>query len=162
MNILVGLAFFAGACIAIQAAMNAQLGQLFNSSLLATSYAFFTSFLLVTVVVLYFGFTKQPMSAEGMVAQNIAVWPASEQIKQVPWYLWVSFVFSVIGVGSFYFLIPKMGVGSVMSYALTGQIIVAMLISHFGLFDSPSKVISLTKLVGAALLILGIVLINKD
>jgi len=52
MNILWVFALFAGSCIAIQAAMNARLGQLFNSALLATSYAFFTSFLLVITIAL--------------------------------------------------------------------------------------------------------------
>jgi len=71
-------------------------------------------------------------------------------------------VLSVIGVGSMYWLIPKMGVGSVMSYSLTGQLILALIISHFGLFDSPQKLISSTKLVGALLLIIGITLVNKE
>ena len=53
------LAFVAGACIAVQAAMNAQLGQVFNSSLLATSYAFFTSFLLVAFITLLLAVNKQ-------------------------------------------------------------------------------------------------------
>jgi transporter family-2 protein len=172
MNLFLGLAFLAGACIAIQAAMNAQLGQIFHNSLLATSYAFFTSFLLVTAIILYCSVTEhvitQPLKVEhSAVEQDISkhrviTWPLSKDIKQVPWYLWLSFVFSVIGVGSFYFLIPKIGVGSVMSYALTGQIIIAMLISHFGLFDSPAKMLSLSKLIGTLLLVVGIILINRE
>ncbi len=157
MIIFIGLAFIAGACIAVQAAMNAQLGTLFNNSLLATSYAFFTSFLLVASICLCFILNKSIGAEQTKLALSFA-----ERIEQVPWYLWASCVFSVIGVGSFYFLIPKMGVGNMMSYALTGQIIVAMVISHFGLFDSPTKMLSITKLVGTALLISGIVIINKE
>jgi len=156
-NSLIVLAFAAGACIAIQAAMNAQLGQVFNNSLLATTYAFFTSFLLVAVITLLLAVNKQ-----ATVENTEFVWSLSDRIKQVPWYLWISCVFSVIGVGSFYFLIPKMGVGNVMSYALTGQIIVAMMISHFGLFDSPAKLLSVSKFIGTVLLGVGIVLINKE
>lgn len=151
------LAFVAGACIAVQAAMNAQLGQVFNSSLLATSYAFFTSFLLVAFITLLLAVNKQASTEH-----TEFLFLSSEHIKQVPWYLWFSCVFSVIGVGSFYFLIPKMGVGNVMSYALTGQIIVAMAISHFGLFDSPTKLVSASKLIGTVLLGVGIILINKE
>jgi len=156
MNILAILAFFAGACIAVQAAMNAQLGQVFNNSLLATSYAFFASFILVSIITAYFGLSIQVELADKPLTM------LAEMIKYVPWYLWFSCVFSVIGVASFYFLIPKMGVGNVMSYALAGQIIAAMIISHFGLFDSPNKIISVTKLMGTLLLILGIILINKE
>jgi len=157
MNLLAVLAFFAGACIAIQAAMNAQLGQVFNNSLLATSYAFFASFILVSVIAAYFLLTIQIGVEERSFTGSL-----NETIKHVPWYLWFSCIFSVVGVASFYFLIPKMGVGNVMSYALAGQIIIAMVISHFGFFDSPNKVISGTKIMGTLLLILGIILINKE
>ncbi|USH01424.1 DMT family transporter [Grimontia kaedaensis] len=154
MSSLTLMALAAGGCIAIQAAMNAQLGQMLGNSWLATSYAFLTSFVLVSlaVAVLY--------NAGGISASNTGLdW---EKLTQIPWYLWLSCVFSVIGVGSLYFLIPKMGVGNLMSYSLAGQIIIAMLLSHFGAFDSPIKSISAIKLFGAALLVLGIVLINKD
>ncbi|PAJ72083.1 hypothetical protein CJF42_23185 [Pseudoalteromonas sp. NBT06-2] len=143
MNLFAILAFIAGACIAIQAAMNSQLGQVFNNSLLATSYAFFSSFVLVAGITLYFGST-----IEVTVEEKSLISSMKETINQVPWFLWMSCVFSVIGVASFYFLIPKMGVGNVMSYALGGQIIVAMTISHFGFFNSPHKVISATKATG--------------
>ncbi|MBU2972568.1 DMT family transporter [Pseudoalteromonas sp. C2R02] len=157
MNIFVVLAFVAGASIAIQAAMNAQLGQILNNSLLATSYAFFSSFALVAGITLYLSLTIQVQLQEKILMVSL-----SEMINQVPWYLWISCIFSVIGVASFYFLIPKMGVGNVMSYALAGQIIVAMIISHFGWFESPLKEISFTKLVGTVCLILAIILINKE
>jgi transporter family-2 protein len=139
------LALVAGACIAVQASMNALLGEVLGSSLKATSYAFFTSFILVSLLALI-------------------QWQAvpNNTLPRVPWYLWFSCVFSVLGVASFYYLIPKMGVGNMMSYALTGQIIFAMLISHFGLFYSPIKVIDLSKLLGMVLLIAGIILINKE
>lgn len=157
MNVLLILAFAAGASIAIQAAMNAQLGQLFNSSLLATSYAFLTSFLLVSIVGMFLSFNKAGISGQATIILSLI-----ERIIQVPWYLWLSCVFSVVGVASFYFLIPKLGVGSVMSLALTGQILMAMVISHFGLFESPVKLISMSKVIGTLLLVTAIILINKE
>lgn len=157
MNLYIGLALLAGACIAIQAAMNAQFGQIINNSLLATSYAFFTSFVLVTLIFVLLTVTASATSVERSFSLSFV-----DRLIQVPWYSWWSCVFSVIGVGSFYFLIPKMGVGNMMSYALTGQIIIAMVISHFGLFSSPEKIVSITKCIGTGLLILGIVLINKE
>ena len=150
MNTLWPIAMLAGSCIAIQAAMNARLGQLFNNAWLATGYAFLTSFLLVAAFVVCFHHK-----------QVVAQWQ-TVNFSQIPWYLWLSCLLSVIGVGSMYWLIPKMGVGNLMSYALTGQILFAMVISHFGLFESPQKLLNNTKLLGSALLIVGIILINKE
>jgi len=150
MNMLWPLALLAGSCIALQAAMNARLGQLVNSSWLATSYAFLTSFLLVALIFLLFN-TKSMLEHWQQIPFSI-----------IPWYLWCSCLLSVIGVGSMYWLIPRMGVGSLMSYVLASQLIIAMLISHFGVFDSPQKLISHTKLIGSVLLISGVFLVNKD
>jgi transporter family-2 protein len=71
-------------------------------------------------------------------------------------------VLSAIGVGLFYFLIPKMGVGSLMSYALTGQIMMAMLVGHFGWFELPVKEMTTMKFIGTAVLIAGVLLVNWE
>lgn len=150
MTLFAFLALLAGSCIAIQAAMNARLGVLLNGSWIATGYAFLTSFLFVTLILLLVN-AKQTTHSLGNI-----------EVATIPWYLWLSGVLSVIGVGSMYWLIPKMGVGSLMSFVLTGQIVVAMLISHLGLFASPQKMITAPKLLGTLLLIAAIILINKE
>ena len=150
MNSLGILAILAGGCIAIQAAMNARLGVHFNSALVATGFAFLASFALITSFILISQFKTLQVTFSNM------------QLASVPWYLWFSCALSVIGVGTMYWLIPRMGAGIMMSYALTGQLVIAMLISHFGLFDSPQKLITNSKLLGSALLIIGITLISRD
>lgn len=147
MNSLALLALIAGACIALQAAMNAQMGQLLGSPLLATSFAFLSSFILVSTVA--------SVSAQAPSLSTI-------NVNQIPWFLWLSCIFSVIGVASFYFLIPKMGVGNVMSFALTGQLILSIVISHFGWFESPIVHINGQKSLGIIFMIAALVLINKD
>lgn len=141
------LAITAGAAIALQATMNAQLGILLKSSFLATGFAFFMSGL-VTILVMV------------IVGKN---YPDMSDIKSVPWYLWLGGgLLSAFGVGMFYYLIPQMGVGSMMSYALTGQLLIALVASHFGWFNLPITTINHTKLLGAVLLIGGMILINWD
>jgi transporter family-2 protein len=79
----------------------------------------------------------------------------------VPEYLLMSFIFSVIGVGGFYFLILEIWVDNMMGYPQTKQIIVTMVISHFVLFDSPIKLIYASKTKDVVLLGAVIILINK-
>lgn len=150
MNSLGMLAILAGGCIAIQAAMNARLGVHLHSALLATGFAFLASFVLITSFIVLSQF------------KTLQITFSNIQLASVPWYLWFSCALSVVGVGAMYWLIPKMGAGMMMSYALTGQLVIAMLISHFGLFETPQKLITSSKLLGSALLIVGIILINRD
>lgn len=141
------LALAAGGAIAVQAAMNAQLGVLLKSSLLGTSIAFLCACLFTLFATLF----------------SAKHYPQMEDIKSVPTYLWFSGgVLSAFGVGMFYYLIPKMGVGTMMSYALSGQILVAVVASHFGWFDLPEKPIGVIKMLGAILLVIGVLLLNWE
>ncbi len=141
------LAFMAGAAIATQASMNAQLGVLLKNSLLGTAIAFVSSFLFTVLAVIVF--TKE--------------YPSVDSVMSIPVYLWFSGgVLSAFGISMFYYLIPKIGIGEMMSYALTGQIIVAIIAGHFGWFDLLVKPINTVKFIGVLALIVGIVLINKE
>jgi transporter family-2 protein len=147
MSYLSLLAFVAGAAIAIQASMNSQLGVLLKSSMVGTSIAFLMS-CIFTIVAMMLS-TKH--------------YPQIGDIKSVPIYLWFTGgALSATGVGLFYYLIPKMGVGSMMSYALSGQILVAIVASHFGWFNLPEKPIDMVKTIGAIALITGVVLLNLE
>ncbi|MGY6275186.1 DMT family transporter [Methylomonas sp. MgM2] len=141
------LAMLAGVAIACQATMNARLGVLLNSPLLASGIAFLFSFLLTAIA----------------VAASTKHYPQIAQIRAVPIYLWFAgSVFSAFGVATFYYLIPKMGVGSMTSFALSGQILIAMIAGHYRWFGLAENPINAFKLVGLLALIVGIWLINWE
>ncbi|MBI3563264.1 MAG: DMT family transporter [Gammaproteobacteria bacterium] len=147
MHYLSLLAFMAGAAIAIQASMHAQLGVFLKNSLLATGVAFASSFTFTSLAVVVFS----------------KAYPSAAAIRSVPIYLWFSGgVLSTFAIALFYYLIPKMGIGAMMSYALAGQILVAIIAGHFGWFDLPVKPITVAKFIGVLALIAGIVLINRE
>lgn len=147
MNSLSLLALVAGAAIATQATMNAKLGVLLDNSLMATSIAFLVSSLLTITVLLL----------------TTRSYPQMAVIKGVPSYLWISGgLFSAFAVAMFYFLIPKMGVGSMMSYALSGQILIAVIASHFGWFELPVKPLNSLKIIGTLALMSGVLLLNWE
>lgn len=139
------VAVVAGALIAVQAGMNSQLGVLLNNSLLATVVAFALSVFASSVALL--SITSQ--------------WPNWSVIREVPWYLWFGGLMSATGVGLFYYLIPKMGVGGMMTYALTGQLVFAVTASHFGWFGLPQVPLNLGKLLGLSAMIIGLVVLNR-
>lgn len=147
MKYLFIIALLAGAAISIQAAMNAQLGSLLRNPFLAACIAFCSSLVFTILIILF----------------KTREYPSIEMLKSVPVYLWFSGgMLSAFGISMFYYLIPKMGMGSMMSFALTGQLIIAIIISHFGWFALPEKSLTLGKLVGVIALIIGIILINRE
>jgi transporter family-2 protein len=58
-------------------------------------------------------------------------------------------------------LIPRVGAGPFTFALLGGQILSAMLLSHFGWLGSPKQPITATNLLGAAVLLAGIVLATR-
>lgn len=146
MNYLAAFAVLAGVSIGLQAAMNAQLGVILKSPLLSAVTTFIVASICLTLVAFF---------SEKIVTEV-------QTLQSVPWYLWFAGCLSAFGVASFYFLIPKMGVGPMMSFALTGQLVTAVALSHFGLFELPVKTISATKIAGLIAMVIGILLVNCE
>ena len=141
---LICLAAVAGILIAVQAGMNAQLGVLLQSPLLASLVAFSVSAAVTMLLVLFTDHTTEP----------------ADQTQAIPGWLWLGGLLSAGGVGLFYYLIPRMGAGPMMSIALTSQLTVAMMVSHFGWFGLPQSPLDTSRAIGLVALLSGIYLVN--
>ena len=139
------LSFMVGIMVVVQGGLNSRLGIHLNSPLLATSAALTMSavFTLVTVLV------------------TVRQLPSIQQLRTVPPYLWFTgAVFSFIAVTLFYYLIPKLGISTAVSFGLCGQIFFSMIAAHYGWFGLPVELITFKKVVGSIAMISGIFLIK--
>ena len=73
---------------------------------------------------------------------------------------WTGGIFGAIFIGSSILLVPRLGAATFIALLVTGQLLGALAFDHFGLFGVPIHEIGLTRLVGAGLLIAGVVLIR--
>ena len=78
------------------------------------------------------------------------------RIPAVPPQLYLTGFVSAFIVLAITFLIPKLGARQLAILSIAGQILMAMAISHFGVLESPRDPLTLKKIVGAALLISGV------
>jgi transporter family-2 protein len=58
-------------------------------------------------------------------------------------------------------LIPQAGAGTVMITLIAGQVLGGMVLSHFGLLGSPVQPVTITNLVGAVVMIGGVLLATR-
>jgi transporter family-2 protein len=58
-------------------------------------------------------------------------------------------------------IVPRLGVALSFSLAIAGQMIVTLVIDHFGWLGVPEKPVSLPRVLGAALITVGVILIRK-
>ncbi|WMX16700.1 DMT family transporter [Aureispira sp. CCB-E] len=139
------LALIGGAFLALQGSLNAQLGLLLKNPLLASLIAFCSSTCFAFCLVLLT--TKH--------------YPNAIIIREVPIYLWFAGgLFSLIGISLYYYTIPKLGLSTMISFGLCGQLVFAVIAGHFGWFGLPTEPMSLQRLGGLVAMIVGILLIN--
>lgn len=138
-------ALLAGAALAAQAATNARLGVLLQNPLAATTCAFFTS-----LVVSCISLALMPRSLPSVVLA-----------REVPIWLWFTGgTLSFLGVTTIYWLIPKVGVGEVVTLVVVGQIVLSTIASHRGWFHLPVHPIGPMKLIGLGCLSTGVILMQ--
>lgn len=80
------------------------------------------------------------------------------RVGSVPPYLYLTGFVSAFIVLATTFLIPKMGVRRFFILTISGQILVAMLVSHFGWLQTPHDPIAVKKILGALLVLAGAVI----
>lgn len=138
------LAAFAGAVVPFQSAINSNLARGLGHPLWATLAS-----LLVSVLVLL------PM----ILALRLPL-PSLGFISKAPLWMWAGGAFGVCFVALAVMLLPKLGASGFVALALAGQVIASMVLDHFGLFGLVEKQLTASRVLGALLLIGGVVLIQ--
>lgn len=138
------LAAFAGAVVPFQSAINSNLARGLGHPLWATLASLLVSVLVLVPVILAL---RLPLPSLGF-------------ISKAPLWMWAGGAFGVCFVALAVMLLPRLGASGFVALALAGQVIASMLLDHFGLFGLVEKQLTLSRALGALLLIGGVVLIQ--
>ncbi|MEH0152983.1 DMT family transporter [Limibacter armeniacum] len=142
---LSALAILGGIFLAAQGSFNSTLGILLKNPLLASVVAFFSS----TVFAIAF------------VLLSVRSFPTWVDLKQIPIYLWFTGgLFSVLGISLYYYTIPKLGISTMISLGLFGQLAFSTIAGHFGWLNLPMEPITIKRGLGLMIMMTGIILIN--
>ena len=139
------LALVAGAMMPTQAAINNKLSIFVDSPILAA----FISFFVGTIGLLAY------LLIAGVPLGNFV------SAKNAPAIAWIGGLLGAFFVTSTVVLVPRLGVALTFSLIVAGQMLVTLLIDHFGLLDVPVKEVSFARVGGILLIIAGVVLIRK-
>lgn len=133
-----------GVMIASQASVNAHLARFLGSPVSVS----FVSLLSATVLIIpLLWVMKAPIVS-------------FDQLSQAPWWAWLGGVFGMISLTCIVMIVPKIGVGAFTVTMLAGQILMALAIDHFGLFDMAQRHINGVKLLGVLLVFSGVVCVQ--
>lgn len=95
----------------------------------------------------------------------IILFPDTANLRSIPglseWYLYMGGVLGVAILAAPIFLIPRIGATSTLTALVMGQLFLALIIDHFGLFSFPKIEINLMRIMGIILLVAGAFLIKQ-
>ena len=143
--VLITLATFVGMLLPIQAASNAGVARYFGD----ISYAVLLSFVIGLVLVTVYILVAKP-SFNSDISQ-----------LSIPKYLLFGGLISVTYTIAITYLSPKLGVGNTLFIIIVGQMIAALLVDHFGVFESVKHEITFKRVSGVILMLIGVYLVKQ-
>jgi bacterial/archaeal transporter family-2 protein len=143
--ILMLVALVAGAMMPTQAATNNKMAAVLDSPILAA----FLSFVIGTLALLIF-----TIASGNGISSLIAA-------KDAPPVAWIGGFLGAFFVTAAVMLVPRLGVAMTFSLIIAGQMLVTLVIDHFGLLGVPVKEVSLARVGGIVLITAGVVLIRR-
>lgn len=130
-----------GLVMPIQTSANSRLRLSVGSPFLASLVSFSVGFLTLLVASLLIDGHLPPISA----AFGLPAW------------IWSGGVLGVVVLTGNIFLFPRLGSVQTVVLPITGQVLMGLIIDHFGLFRAPEHALNLTRVLGAVLLIVGVI-----
>lgn len=139
------LSLISGALIPVQASTNAAFSKVTGNAISTALVVFATGLLAVGVYALI---TRTPI-------------PTIEQFRNAPVYGYAGGFIIAFYVILITIVVPKLGVGPAIGLIITGQVLSAVAIDHFGLFGATVRELDLKRIFGALLMIAGIYFVMK-
>jgi transporter family-2 protein len=87
-------------------------------------------------------------------------WPSMQAIQRSHLLSWSGGLFGAIYIAVSILLIPRLGAAVVIALIVAGQMIGSLAFDHFGVLGLPVHSVTLSRLLGAMLLVVGVVLIR--
>lgn len=143
--LIIGFVF--GFAPPIQTAINSALGQQIHSSVMAALVSFTIGTILLFILTLIFN------RSLNMTSHN------EVQGKIKPWYF-IGGILGVIFVTSNIILMPHLGAAVTTIVAMLGQMLMGVIIDHFGLLGTTVNKITLRKVAGVIAIMIGIILLR--
>ncbi|WEH92783.1 DMT family transporter [Acinetobacter soli] len=142
MNVIYYLmAFAAGLGITLQTTLNAQLAKgIGGDPVAAALFSFTVGAVCVGVYSLVWG----------------EIIPSLIAISTQPWWSLLGGILGSCALLSYVILAPRIGLSALLGLAIAGQILSSLMIDHFGLLGATERPVSLIKLVGTIVMLVGL------
>lgn len=99
--------------------------------------------------------------ALGLMAVLFQTRPDMVAARSLPWYAWIGGLYGVVFVIAATWGVPRLGVALTITLMVAGQLLISLILDHFGAFGAPQQPINLGRLAGVALVIGGVLMVRR-
>lgn len=145
LSLLILGAFSVGIGLVSQAGVNAQLREALHSPIQAAFISFFIGTVILGAICLFLGYP----------------WFKASSALNIPWWAWLGGAFGAFNIAMSVFLAPKLGALALAISILGGQVIISLVYDQFGWLGYPQIQLSIGRLFGALLIVVGVVLVAR-
>ena len=138
------LAVIAGVAIAVQSATNGYLGRIAGSGLLAT--------------LISFGVGLLALAAATLILRPR---PPSGWIEAAPGWVWLGGLYGAVVVFAGAWATPRLGAGTTLVMTVAAQVVVGVLLDHFGAFGLKVHPLGGLRAVGVLMVVAGAVMVQR-
>jgi len=139
------LALVAGISVVVQQALNANLRTALGSAAWSGLISYAVG--LISMVLLTLAL-RDPV-------------PSAAVAVRIPWWAWSGGLFGAIFIALAILLIPQLGAATFIALLVAGQMLVSITLDHYGWLGLEQRSVDLPRLIGAGLLVAGVVLIRR-
>ena len=83
------------------------------------------------------------------------------QWQTLPWFTLLAGAFGLVVVSAINFTIPRLGATATVALIVAGQLVIGVLIDHFGILNVPVRTLDLGRIVGIIVLFVGVYLLIR-
>jgi transporter family-2 protein len=138
-------AVLAGAVLPLQAGLNVQLGKAVHQPI----FAAFASFLVGTIALLFYLLVLK------------FDFSTMTEVRSVSPVVWLAGILGAFYVAAVIILAPRLGTALTFSLIVGGQMLLSLVLDHYGILGMPEKSISWQRILGMVLLVAGVLIIRK-
>ena len=134
----------AGISVAVQQVLNGNLRIALNSPAWAGFFSYLGGLLMMIAVLLAF-------------REQIPSW---KLMTSTPWWAWSGGILGGVFILLVILLLPSLGAATLLALVVAGQMSAAVIMDHFGAFGLATHPVSISRVLGVALIIAGVVLMK--
>ncbi len=133
--------------VAVQAGINSELRLAVGNPILTALFSFCVG--TFCLLILSFVFFRQEF-------------PSLDQVQQISGWKWLGGLLGVFYVTAVILAAPRIGAANSLGIIVAGQLLMAIVLDHYGWLGFPVKPISWTKILGVVFLLAGVLLLGNN